>query len=111
MVDRIYYGGRKYHVTFPFHTSLWKRNKTYYKEWNGSRWVTERRVNAPSWLNTGTPGLIYYNVNNDVTLEGGALVKQRLKYRYYIPAPNEFGEWVFNVIVEWNGSYHSHYLE
>ena len=47
-------------------------------------------LGASSWRNTGTPGLVYWNVHDDVTLEGGALVKHRLKYRYFVNASQEY---------------------
>ena len=44
------------------------------------------------------------SLDNDVTLEGGALVKQRLKYHYY-SAAFDMGK------VEWTGAWHNHYPE
>ena len=74
-----------------------------YKRWDGSSWVLVRSFGASSWRATGTPGLAYWNLNNDVTLEGGALVKQHLRYRYFLILVNKWAEW--------NGSTHNHFLE
>ena len=57
---------------------------------------------ASSWRGLGVSGLSYYNLNTDVTLEGGALVKQRLRFKL-------LGN--LNTYFDWAGSYHSHYLE
>ncbi len=84
-VDRVYYGGRKPSTTFLLECcGQWRRNNTVYREWNGSSWVTAVSFGSSSWRATGNPGLAYWNVNNDVTLEGGALVKNRLRYKKYV---------------------------
>lgn len=103
-VDKIYYGGRKPGGLSPFGCcGEWARDSTQYKEWNGSSWVTVVSFGASSWRDTGTPGLAYWNLNDDVTLEGGALAKHRLKYRYFVNATMTYN----NV----TGSYHNHFLE
>ena len=81
----------------------WRHEYTKYRRWNGSSWVTVTSYSAGSWQESGTPGLSYFNLNTDVTLEGGALVKQRLKYRLFFVELNQHQEW--------SGSIHSHFLE
>ena len=80
----------------------WRREKTIYKRWNGSNWITVLNKGSSSWRGLGVSGLSYYNLNTDVTLEGGALVKQWLKYRLLFQ---------FSSYVEWGGATHMHYLE
>ena len=102
-VDRVYFGGRKPDTSIEECCGQWRHEKTLYRRWNGSNWITVRNTGSASWQSSGTPGLSYFNLNTDVTLEGGALVKQRLRYRKYLLLA---GDWA-----EWSGSYHSHFLE
>ena len=64
-------------------------------------------MGASSWRSCGSSanGLCWLSLDNDVTLEGGALIKQRLKYHYYTSAAFDMGK------VEWTGAWHEHYLE
>ena len=50
-------------------------------------------------------GLCWWNLNNDVTLEGSARVDQRLKYALYLSAGNDA------YLYRWSGEWHEHYLE
>ncbi len=102
-VDRVYFGGRKPSINFISCCGEWRHENTLYRRWNDSSWVTVRNTGSASWQSSGTPGLSYFNLNTDVTLEGGVLVKQRLKYRKYLL---QLETWI-----EWNGSFHSHFLE
>ena len=85
----------------------WKRDTTLYKVWDGNSWDTEASVNAGPSRACGSSdnGLCWWNLNNDVTLEGSARVDQRLKYHYFYSAGSELNK------LEWPGSWHQHYLE
>ena len=103
-VDRVYYGGRKPSTGSTECCAQWRREGTVYMKWNGSSWVTAVSFGSSSWRITGNPGLAYWNVNNDVTLEGGALVRNRLRYRKsFTPQPQGW--------IAYSGPYHNHYLE
>ena len=101
-VDRVHFGGRKKDTSLPESVPEWRRHDTEYKEWNGTKWVREKKIGPGRWKSSGPEELDWWNLENDVTLEGGALVKQRLHYRYFL-----FGEIDF----EWSGPWHRHYLE
>ena len=104
-VDRVYYGGRKRDTDFGECCAIWTRYHTLYREWNGSSWVTVQSFGAGAWQSTGPESLSWWNLHNDVTLEGGALVQQRLEYEYHIVGPDG------TVEIKWTGPYHNHYLE
>ena len=64
-------------------------------------------MSAGDWRDCGSEddGLCWWNLNNDVTLEGSARVDQRLRYRYYFYAGGKFNK------MEWPGNYHTNYLQ
>ena len=107
-VDRVEYGGRPAeHLAWYQYGAQWKRDDTLYKSWNGNSWETVVSVNAGPRRSCGSSanGLCWWNLNNDVTLEGSARVDQRLKYAYYVAAAFESQK------VSWFGQWHRHFLE
>ena len=107
-VDRVYWGARPAeNLNWNESGSQWQREPTLYKEWDGDSWETVVSVNAGPWRSCGSSanGLCWWNLNNDVTLEGSARVDQRLKYAYYVAAAFESQK------VSWSGEWHKHYLE
>ena len=64
-------------------------------------------MDAGPWRSCGSSanGLCWWNLNNDVTLEGSARVDQRLKYAYFYSAGADMGTY------SWKGKWHLHYLE
>ena len=87
--------------------SSWQRAATQYWEWDDDSWEPQLEVTAGQWRSCGSSanGLCWTSLENDVTLEGGALVRQRLKYHYYTTAAFDNGR------VAWDGAWHWHYLE
>ena len=58
-------------------------------------------MGAGPWKSTGTPGLDYWYLNNDVeTCCQFALVKQKLEYKYW--------DWFLQKDVKWSGGYNRH---
>ncbi len=106
-VDRVYYGGWKPDTNFYGQCcGAWREKNALYKKWNGTKWVTVVSESPGSWHEpSGTPELSYYNRNRDVTLEGGALVQQRLEYQKIVTIGDQ-GE-----MLQYSGYWHSHYLE
>ena len=107
-VDRVEYGARPAEqLQWWQYGPQWKRDNTLYYSWNGNSWVTEVSVGAGFWRSCGSSanGLCWTSLENDVTLEGGALVRQRLKY--YLYQSVAFGQNLYS----WTGSWHDHYLE
>ena len=104
-VDRVHFGGREKEEGHLEFASGWRRKKTEYREWNGSSWVTEATVNPGSWRATGHEELDWWNLENDVTLEGGALVEQRLEYRFFYTVWDQIHEY------KWRGALLDHFLE
>ena len=106
-VDRVYFGGRKPDDSFPGQCcGAWRVKKTLYREWDGSEWDTVVNEGAGSWHEpAGAPELSYYNMNRDVTLEGGALVQQKLEFRKIVTVLEEGG------MLQYSGRWHSHFLE
>ncbi len=106
-VDRIYFGGRPAaDLEWWQFASEWKRDATLYQRWDGSKWKTVLTVPASSWQDCGSPdNLCVDNLYNEATLRDGALVRQRLKYRYFWYAGEDLQETSFS------GIYHDHFLE
>ena len=106
-VDRVYYGGRPEDLSSNPNVCCgeWRRDKTEYKRWTGSSWKTVKTLGSSMYHVTGSPGnLSYYNLNNDVTLTGGAYVRQHLRYRNTVDFP-VLGTYNFP------GGWNSHFLE
>ncbi len=61
-------------------------------------------VVPPGWRSTGWEALSWYNVSNDVTLDGGALVKQRLEYRLFVVGGDEFTWRATGTNITWSSS-------
>lgn len=103
-VDKVNYGGRKPKGDFGSLGHAWRRAPTKYWDWNGTSWVLDTTVSASSWRTTGScPGLAWWDLGNDVTLDGGALVVQYLDFKYF----SIIGQgWV-----NYSGRDHDHYLE
>ena len=101
-VDRIHYGAREKEEEPLQSQSGWRRYKTEYKEWDGDSWNRVKKLKSSPWRETGYDSLDWWNVSNDVTLEGGALVKQQIQYRFFVFLGGEF---------TWAGAMHDHYLE
>ena len=101
-VDGIYYGGRKPDKA-TWTSGRWRRDRTIYREWQDPNWVTVTDFDESGWRSTGSAcsTLDYWLVTNNVTLNEGALVKQKLKFKYY----------VFGQLVEISGKYHKHFLQ
>ena len=107
-VDRVYWGARPAEdLNFNEFGSSWQRRPTTYWEWDGDSWELQLEVAAGQWRSCGSSanGLCWWDLENDVTLEGGALVRQRLKY--YLYQSVAFGQNLYS----WTGSWHEHYLE
>ena len=106
-VDRVYHGRRPEDLSSdPLECcGEWRRDKTEYKRWTGSSWKTVTTVGSGTYRVTGSPGnLSYYNLNNDVTLTGGAYVRQHLRYRNTVTFP-VLGTYNFP------GGWNTHFLE
>ncbi len=107
-MDRVHWGARPAeNLNWNEFGSQWQREATLYKSWDGNSWETEASVDAGPWRACGSSvnGLYWWNLNNDVTLEGSARVDQRLRYAFYYSAGNDMGT------VKWPGNWHLHYLE
>jgi hypothetical protein len=107
-VDKVYWGARPAEdLEWYQYGSQWRREPTLYKSWNGNSWETEASVDAGPWRACGSSvnGLCWWNLNNDVTLEGSARVDQRLKYALYLSAGSDAH------LYSWSGEWHEHYLE
>jgi hypothetical protein len=107
-VDRVHWGARPAeNLDWNESGSQWQREPTLYKEWDGDSWETVVSVNAGPWRSCGSSanGLCWWNLNNDVTLEGSARVDQRLKYALYLSAGSDAH------LYSWSGEWHEHYLE
>ena len=102
-VDYVYYGGRRPDEGACSAAEEWRHEDTEYKEWSGSSWDLVESFGASSWRASATPSLVYYDFEDNVLLEGGGLVKQRLSYRY-------FESCLFD-IVDFTGQWHNHFLE
>ena len=86
-VDKVYWGARPAeNLNWNESGAQWQREPTLYKVWDDDSWDTEASVDAGPWRSCGSSvnGLCWWNLNNDVTLEGAALVYQRLRYAYYV---------------------------
>ncbi len=97
---RLYYGGRGnhgYYVTL----GKWRRDQTAYSEWNGTNWVVEENFGSGSWYEN-TSSLNYFNRYDNVFMDGGAVVQQRMRHRDY---------YLNGSIGNYHGVWHNHYLE
>ena len=104
-VDEIYYGGRKPDKFGTISSGKWRRESTVYRQWQDPNWVTVQSFGSSSWRFTGSAcsTLDYWLLHDDVTLEEGALVKNKLRYSYHLVYPP--------ANLEFNSLYHSHFLE
>ena len=107
-VDKVYWGARPAeNLNWNESGSQWQREPTLYKVWDDDSWDTEASVDAGPWRSCGSSvnGLCWWNLNNDVTLEGSARVDQRLRYAFYLSAGSDAH------LYRWSGEWHEHYLE
>ena len=74
LVRFVKYEGRHPDSGICWHLGTWRHQKTEYKRWTGSSWALVDVVGTGDWLDTGTPGLDDYTIQDDVTLWTGALV-------------------------------------
>ena len=97
---RVYYGGRGNdggHVA----VGRCRRDQTVYSEWNGTNWVVEEDVGPGNWGNN-TSSMNYFSRYDNVFMDGGAAVQQRLKHEdFYIEGS----------VGIYHGYCHIHYLE
>ena len=103
---RIYYGGRHPEM-WCASNKLWRMDSRKYYEWDAEdeEWDLVESVDASGYRNTGTPGLAWHNDYDNVFMDHGAYVQQRLRYHlvacsFDIPEPTD-----------WPGTWHNHYLE
>ena len=103
---RIHYGGRRPEM-FCAWNKVWRMDSRKYYEWDvGDReWTLVESVGASDYRHTGTPGLAWHDDYDNVFMDHGAYVKQRLRYRltacnFDIPEPTD-----------WPGRWHPHFLE
>ena len=103
---RIHYGGRRPDV-FCAWDKEWRMDSRKYYEWDvGDReWTLVESVGASDYRDTGTPGLAWHDDYDNVFMDHGAYVKQRLRYRliacnFDVAAPTG-----------WPGRWHPHFLE
>ena len=103
-VDKVHHGGRGEDLSNdPLECcGEWKRDRTDYLRWTGSKWKKVMTVGASGYHAGDT--LSYYNLNNDVTLEGGAHVRQHLRYRNTVT-------WPVLGTYEFPGGWNKHFLE
>lgn len=107
-VTRVDIGGR------PPPGELWTSNEVWgskgleYRKWTGSKCQTVRKYNSKAWYMGGEPtDLQHVYDGTDVSLPGGALVKHRNKYGWYVNTLNCGLNWS-----EWSGrSRHKHFLQ
>ena len=87
----------------------WRMDSRVYCEWNpdDSEWVEVESVGNSSWRDTGTPGLAWHDDYDNVFMDHGAYVKQRLRYHQTLVCtwdgigdPQDFP-----------GRWHKHFLE
>ena len=79
----------------------WRRDQTAYSEWNGTNWVVEEDVGPGNWGNN-TSSMNYFSRYDNVFMDGGAAVQQRLKHEdFYIEGS----------VGIYHGYCHIHYLE
>ena len=102
-IDRIWFGGRKPDPS-PSQFEQWRHHKAKYYGYDpDDGYVHKSSVSEGDYLFTGTPGLDYYYIENDVdTCCQFAMVKQKLQYKYWLPLGDE-GDWI-----EYFGVYHRH---
>ena len=103
---RIHYGGRRPEM-FCAWNKVWRMDRRKYYEWDvGDReWTLVESVGASDYRHTGTPGIAWHDDYDNVFMDHGAYVKQRLRYRltacnFDIPEPTD-----------WPGRWHPHFLE
>ena len=86
IVDYVTIGGRHEDDSdFPCSgEEKWKSDKTKYRRWDGSRWITEETKSDVGWRTTGTPGLAFFTLEDNVALSGGGLVEHTNKYRLVV---------------------------
>ena len=98
------YGGR-YYSSGCVTNNYWKHNGIKYYRWDGSNWVEDHSVASEAWERTGNPGLHYRTNYETVDLDGGALVVDKIRYKWYdFCAPEGLD---LNI----PGRHHFHYLE
>ena len=100
------YGGRPPPGLVNTSAEAWGSKDIVYRKWTGSKWKTVRTAPATEWTNTGEKGdLAYYNDSTDVTMPGGALVKHRNQYGWWVQIFNNL-DWS-----SWSSGTHRHFLE
>ena len=104
-VDKVHFGGRGEDLSDePFQCcGEWRRDATEYRRWTGTKWKLVKTVSNGGY-HVGDQSLSYYNLNNDVTLEGGAYVRQHLRYRNTIT-------WPVMGTYDFPGRWNKHFLE
>ena len=89
----------------------YRHNQTLYKEWDGDSWVTVLNIAPSSWRTEGSRCNNLgskHSIGNDVFLDNGGLVKQRLEYQYSCPIPNVEG---CDSPFKWTGHWNYHWLQ
>ena len=59
----------------------WKSKHTKYKRWNRWWWSTQKTKSNTPRRTTGTPGLAYFSIGDNVRLEDSAMVENWLNYK------------------------------
>ena len=88
----------------------YRHEQTLYKEWTGSTWETVMNIAPSSWRNEGSRCNNLgdkHSIGYTVELDGGGLVKQRLKYKYEC-GPNNDG---CQEPISWYGWWNYHWLQ
>ena len=85
----------------------WRMDSRVYYEWDDDddQWVQVESVGHTSWRDTGTPGLAWHNDYDNVFMDHGAVVKQRLRYHITVCGPEGPES------TDWAGHWHYHFLE
>ena len=109
-VDWVKYGGRQSDSGTCFTLEWWRHEKTKYKEWTNNSWVEVVAHGAGSWRTAPDDHSISYphNFTQDVSLEGGGLVSNQLKYHRVFTCGNNNEPWVDN---SFTGRVERHWLE
>ena len=79
----------------------WRRDQTVYSEWNGTNWVVEEDVGPGNW-GYNTSSMNYFSRYDNVFMDGGATVQQRLKHEDI---------YILGGVGVYHGDWHVHYLE
>ncbi len=103
---KVRYGGRHPSGICAIH-KWWRMDSRVYYEWDddNDRWVQVKSVGPSSWRETGTPGLAWHSDYDNVFMDHGAYVKQRLRYHIAVCGFENPED------TDYAGRWHMHFLE